>query len=553
MNKFFLAALLLTFSVAGAQTLAWGGRFGGSGEDVVLAMHTDAQGNTYTTGYFTYTADFDLTDQEYLLTTNIDFEIFLQKTAPDGSLLWAKSMGGQFGDYGTKIATDSSGNVYLTGVFQDTGDFDPGVGEFLLTATGSLDVFILKLSANGEFMWAKHFEGTDYEESNGIGIDSQDNVYVSGYFYAELDFDPNAGQHAITPSAGDGFLVKLTKDGSFIWAQAIGGPDFDLVTGMQTLPNGNVLLSGNFRGTVDFDPSDGIVELSADNGYDGIFVYQTNQDGDLLKATKVAQVENGGYGLSVAGDSQGNVFVTGYLNGQGTFETAEGTVVMTPIDFVNGYVAKINTDGSVAWARHLAGTGVTTGYIVAVNSHDDVLVNGYFNGTMTVGAITLTEESNLDTESFVVKLHNDGQFVWGTHWGGINTVDRSAMSIDPQDNILVGSAFEGTVDLDPGAAVLTAQSVDFRDMFLVKLTDESLAVAEHSTKPRLRMYPNPVTDRLYIDGIEAAAEKQFALYDALGRAVKNGTLSAEGIDTGALTAGVYHLVTGGQSYKIIKQ
>ena len=212
-KNFYLSALLLAASFVGAQTLEWGGRFGGDGEDVVLAMHTDAAGNTYTTGYFTSTADFDIRNSEYLLTTNMDFEVFLQKTAPNGSLLWAKSMGGEFGDYGTKIATDASGNVYLTGVFQAEADFDPGEEQYLLTSAGSLDIFIMKLSANGDFIWAKQFPGTEYEESNGIGVDGEGNVYVSGYFYDELDFDPGDGEHLMTPASGDGFLVKLTKDG----------------------------------------------------------------------------------------------------------------------------------------------------------------------------------------------------------------------------------------------------------------------------------------------------------------------------------------------------
>lgn len=553
MNKFFLVALLLTVSMAGAQSLEWGGRFGGAGEDVILAMHTDAVGNTYTTGYFTSTADFDLTEAEYLMTTTMDFEIFLQKTAPDGSLLWAKSMGGEFGDYGTKIATDSSGNVYLTGVFQSTADFDPGAEEFLLTAAGSLDVFILKLSPAGEFIWAKNFEGAEYEESNGIGIDSQDNVYVSGYFYAELDFDPNEGQFAITPSVGDGFLVKLTKDGSFLWAKPIGGADFDLVTGMHTRADGQVYLSGNFRESVDFDTPNGIVTLSVDNGFDGIFTCQVNPQGEFVKATKVAQVENGGYGLSVAADSQGNAFVTGYLNGAATFETEEGPVTMTPSDFINGYLAKVLPNGSVAWARHFSGTGVTTGFAVAVNSYDEVLVSGYFNGSMTLGAVTMTEESALDTESFVAKIHTDGQFAWATHFGGINTVDRAAMSIDPQNNVMVGSAFEGSVDLDPGVAVLTAEAVDFRDMFLLKLSDESLSTPEHARALQLVLHPNPATDRLFVTGYELLESPSFVLFDNLGRAVKTGSLGTGIIDLADLQAGIYHLRAAGQGYKIIKQ
>ncbi len=552
-KKIYFAALLLAAPIVGAQSLAWGGRFGGDGEDVVLAMHTDASGNTYTTGYFTNTADFDITDGEYSLTTNADYNCFIQKTAPDGSLLWAKSMGGEFGDYGTKIATDSEGNVYLTGVFQDIADFDPGENEFLLTSAGSLDIFIVKLDSHGDLVWAKQFPGTEYEESNGIGVDSDDNVYISGYFYAELDFNPGEEEYLLTPSIGDGFLVKLDKDGEFLWAQQVGGEGFDLITGMQTMPNGDVYMSGNFEGTVDFDPSDGLIFLTADPDTMGIFVYHVNTYGEFLRATKVGQAVGAGYGLSVAADSAGNAYVTGYIGGEATFVTSAGTVTMTPTEFLNGYVAKVAPDGNVAWARHLSGTGVSTGYAVAVNSTDELLLSGYFNGTMTLDAISLVKENEGDTESFVTKLDGSGNFLWATHLGGINTVDRSAMSIDPSDNILLSSAFEGIVDLDPGIDVLTAETFGFRDNFLVKLNDDNLSVPEHQNQPKLSFYPNPVQNILSVSGLSATDETGYVLYDALGRIVKNGNLSTGTIDLSAMQSGLYHLSTGNRSYKIIKE
>jgi len=550
-KKIYLATLLLTASLAGAQSLAWGGRLGGDGEDVVLAMHTDAAGNTYTTGYFTNTADFDITEGEYPLTTNSDFNCFLQKTAPNGTLLWARSMGGEFGDYGTKIATDTSGNVYLTGVFQSEADFDPGEGQFMLTSAGSLDIFVVKLNSGGEFVWAKNFPGTEYEESNGIGVDSDGNVYVSGYFYTELDFDPADGEYLLTPEVGDGFLAKLTKDGNFLWAQKIGGAGFDLATGMQVTPTGDVYVSGNFEGVVDFDGPDGLIYLTADPNTVGIFLYHADRFGDFVGATKVGQCDSAAYGLSVAVDSSGNAYVTGYMTGASTFLTSEGTVTMTPTDFINGYLARVNAEGGVDWAKHLSGTGVSTGYAVAVNSADEVLLNGYFNGTMTLGAISLTKENTGDTESYVAKINNHGGFVWAVQLGGINTVDRSAISIDPDDNILVSSAFEGAVDLDPGTETLAAESLGFRDSFLVKIGDDALSVPNYD-KPSLSFYPNPVKDVLHLSN-PPLGKTDYVLYDALGRAIKSGNLSDTQIDMSGLQAGLYHLSADGNSHKIIKR
>lgn len=554
-QKIYLtAALFLTTAIITAQSTAWTGKFGGDGEDVVLAIHSDAAGNTYTTGYFTSNCDFDITDGEYVLTTNMDFECFVQKTSADGTLMWAKSMGGAFGDYGTKITTNAEGDVYLTGVFQDTADFDPGDGEYLLTSAGSLDIFVVKLRANGDFVWAKNFPGAEYEESNGIGTDSDGNVYVSGYFYSEIDFNPGDEAYPLTPDGGDGFLVKLNKDGDFIWAQKIGGLDFDLATGMTATPNGGVYMSGNFQGTVDFDPSNGIALLSADPDTSGIFLYQVDANGDFVKAVKIGQVASAGYGLSVAVDSTGAAYVTGYIGGQGTFETTGGTVTITPVDFLNGYVAKVEANGSIVWARHLTTTMLSVGYAVAVNSHDELLVSGYFKGTMTLDEAILIQQTSNDIESFVAKLSSsDGHFIWARQCGGINIIDRAAMSVDADDNIYISSAFENVVDIDPDpAVVVTAASAGFRDNFLVKLNDGLLSVPAH-TKTSLTVYPNPVRNILHIAAAGAFDGTSYVLYDIAGREVQKGKVANNQIDFTALQTGIYQLSSAGQTFKIIKE
>lgn len=554
-NIYMTTVLLLSAAWASAQSLLWNGKFGGDGEDVVLAMHTDASGNTYTTGYFTNSCDFDITSGEYMLNTNPEFECFVQKTDPSGNLIWAKAMGGEAGDYGTKITADTAGNVYLTGVFQLTADFDPSDGEYLLTATGSLDIFVLKLDPDGNFVWARHFEGTEYEESNGIGVDASGNLYVSGYFYNALDFDPSDGEYVLTPGFGDGFLAKLTTDGDFQWAQKFGGPDFELATGMKTMPNGEVYISGNFEGSVDFDPTDEEAILTAGPGTGGIYLYHVNSDGGLIKAVKVAQVENGGYGLSVDVDSQGSAYVTGYLGGNGTFYTTGGETLMPLTEYINGYVAKVAADGSVAWAKHLKSTMVSNGYAVAANASNEVFISGYFNGTLQFDGIELTESSDGDTQSYAAKLSNDGNFVWAVQYGGINTVDRSAMSLGADGNVLLASAFEVTADINPEpAGNTTVETSGFRDSFLIKLADDVLSVPEHHLDNSMAVYPNPAKDKLYVSANAAMEGKNYTIHDTEGRLVLQGQLAiGQAIDLGALQAGLYHLSLEGKTCKVIKE
>ena len=152
--------------------------------------------------------------------------------AQDGDFIWARAMGGSINDFGYSIAVDITGNVYTTGHFYGTADFDPGPGTFNLSAAvegappyGS-DIFVSKLDSDGNFIWAKRMGGSaeEWEEGNDIIVDVTGNVYITGVFYGTADFDPGPGTFNLT-SAGyrDTFVSKLDSAGDFVWAKRIGG------------------------------------------------------------------------------------------------------------------------------------------------------------------------------------------------------------------------------------------------------------------------------------------------------------------------------------------
>src|SRR3954451_3420972 len=107
---------------------------------------------------------------------------------------WAKQMGGEGANAaGGSIAVDAAGNVYTTGDFSGTADFDPGAGTANLTsAAGSADVFVSKLDGSGNFVWARRLGGSDLDAGEGVAVDGQGNVCTTGIFSGTADFDPGA-------------------------------------------------------------------------------------------------------------------------------------------------------------------------------------------------------------------------------------------------------------------------------------------------------------------------------------------------------------------------
>ena len=212
-----------------AQDYEWAKSMGGSLGDNGYFVTTDDFGNVYTTGLFQGTADFDPDLGSYTLTSAGVFDIFVSKLDINGNFVWAKRMGGSSWDRATSIQLDNTGNVYITGYFQGTVDFDPGSGIYDLTSGGSYDIFVCKLDGNGSFLWAKNIGGSLADVGYSLTIDNSGSVYTTGYFNGTVDFDPGSGIYNLTSlGSADVFVSKLDVNGNFVWAKQMGGTNYDV-------------------------------------------------------------------------------------------------------------------------------------------------------------------------------------------------------------------------------------------------------------------------------------------------------------------------------------
>ena len=234
-NRNFLKVLITSllfssgFSSAKAQGLEWVAPFQGESEEIPYDIAVDLSGNVLTTGYIEGGTDFDPSEGELNLTAVDEEDIFISKLDGEGNLVWARRIGGENSELGYGIDTDGEGNVIVTGFFQGSVDFDPGEDEFILTTPPSSDVFVLKLSPDGNFLWAKSFSGVLDEIGFDITVDESGNLYITGEFGGTVDFDPGPGVFEIASvDARDVFVVKLDQDGDLDWARSFGGDSQDV-------------------------------------------------------------------------------------------------------------------------------------------------------------------------------------------------------------------------------------------------------------------------------------------------------------------------------------
>ena len=357
----------------------WAHSFGdGSGYGIT----TDTFGNVYVTGEFTGITDFDPGPDTYFLSSNdngYDNDIFVLKLNTDGSFLWAKNMGGSTFNRGCGIAVDNFGNVYTTGYIYGMVDFDPGPEVYNLNSEGSRDIFISKLNSVGEFVWAKKIGGQSHDSSFSITLDSNNNVYTTGYFDATVDFDPGPDQFYLTAlGERDQFISKLSSDGNFVWAKNVGG--FLAEAWGRSIAideSGNVYTTGHYIGMVDFDPGLGIYNLASlsTDLYD-IFVLKLDTNGGYLWAKPIGGLGND-LGLAIALDKYRNVYITGRFEGTVDFDPGPGIYNLISIDR-DIYVLKLNTNGSMIWVGSFVGNYVSAAQSITIDDWDNIYTTGNF-------------------------------------------------------------------------------------------------------------------------------------------------------------------------------
>ena len=387
-----------------------------------------------------------------------------------GALLWAKGMGGTGLDVGYRIAVDSNGNVYTTGFFSGTADFDPGAGISNLISAGSNDIFVSKLHSSGDFVWVKSMAGTGGDEGHDITVDSSGNVYNAGFFSGTVDFDPGTGTANLT-SAGssDIFISKLDNSGNFIWAKSMGGTGFDNVYCITLDSSGNVYTSGAFSGIVDFDPGAGVANL-ASAGSSDIFVSKLDSSGDFVWAkTMGGTSDDGGNGITV--DSSGNLYTSGVFSGTADFDPGAGTSNLTSTGSVNIFVSKLNSNGNFVWAKSIGGTNDDYGFGIALDTSGNVYTSGAFSGIVDfdpdAGISNLASAGGGDI--FVSKLNNNGDFVWAKNMGGTAQDSGHGITVNSSGNIYTTGFFQGIADFDPNIDILNLTSAGDGDIFISKL------------------------------------------------------------------------------------
>jgi hypothetical protein len=201
-----------------AGNLIWVRALGEPLVEYGLGITTDLFGNVLVTGQFSGTLDFDPSPQTFYLASQGGSDIFILKLDPAGNFLWAQSMGGPGYDFGNGIVTDILGNVWVTGNFYSSVDFDPDTAaNFTLTALGGKEIFLLKLDLNGDFIFVKRIGGALDDNCYSLAYNISGYLLLSGNYNGVVDFDPGPGVTSLSSQDVSVLILKIVLSGNLIW------------------------------------------------------------------------------------------------------------------------------------------------------------------------------------------------------------------------------------------------------------------------------------------------------------------------------------------------
>jgi len=560
MKKIVLSLVLISVTgIVGAQVPNhhWTRTANGGSSAEGKCIAVDDFGNVYTAGEFGSTSDFDNSAGVFNLTSNGSNDVFIVKTSAQGAFIWAMNVGGSGTDIPSELVLDPSGNLYITGTFAGTADFNPAAGVANLTSAGMTDVFVLKLSSDGAYVWAKNIGGTENDEGNAIDIDDFDGtVFVCGSFRNTVDFDPNAGTVNATSNGGsDIFMLKLSPEGNYLTSKTIGSISADrgrdIVIDVTT---GDQFMTGSYGGNTDFDPGAPVVELTGSND---VFVLKLDVDNDFVFAKKMGGVAVD-EGRNIDIDPNGFIYVHGSFISTCNFDPNGGTTNVTSNGGDDVFVVQLSAAGALNWVRTFGSTGTEDFMDMDVNSSGTIYLTGEMANSMDanpdlVATSMLTKLGAEDT--YIISLASNGNFNWATSYGAAEPSAYTrgyGICADDMDYVFITGSFKFTVDFDPNVATNNFTAVSGSDIWYQKLGNGTNNLNENHLLSGITISPNPSNGMVVLTTDILLSNAEIKISNLRGEIVQRmNNISGEQllIDLEKQSSGVYFVEVTMQDFK----
>jgi hypothetical protein len=527
----------------------------------------------YVAGTFAGTADFDPGPGTAELTSFGGFDIFIQKLDTNGNFIWVKQFGGPSDDgmvtpdfpfngfpdpLGLTINVTDVGDLVMSATFTDSIDANPDENNelwFRSEVEGLTACLAAKITSNGEMEWARR---TSSANSNvySSDVNTQGEIYLAGNFsfWTPVDFDPSPLQEYFLESdAYDIFIQKLTSSGDLDWViQFPNASNGDHVF-IELDNNGDIVFSGTFHDTVDFDPGLSEFILIEQNATgEATFVCKLSDNAEFIWSGAIQNQGGGGYDRLVV-DDLNNIYFSQVITQQTDVDLTTDTLYIEgDVQFPVSFVVKYSLTGDLIWAQGVPSTWPQT---LAIG--EQLWIAGRNSDQADFNPGPAVEPGTAMDDAYVLSLDSSGQFRWVHGFSTSSLVEVRSLE-------RVGSSIFGTGFSSDGIADCSPEAPDValgEDMFVFKWNDAFLvgnSDMQSADYSGVLVYPNPSAGTFYVE-FENPTRFESRIYSNLGQLCYSQTHEPAmrvPLQLGT-TPGVYQVVlifsNKTETFKVVKQ
>lgn len=581
-SKNFTLILLLVAGMVNAQTLEWASSIGSNYTDRALCVIIDNQGNKYIGGQFNDTVDFDLGAGSAIAISKPDAigrgSAYVLKLDANDNFVKVLTFGNPASPNYVGVSAmgkDASGNLFLSGYYSNTTDFNPDTAVTNnLTATASNNIFLVKLDANESFLWAKQwknnyaegeFNGTK-EEGVAMAIDADGNVLLTSRFKGTVDFDPDTSSYNITSNGQQGYVMKLDNNGKFLWTKILVA---DTSAGTLVYPrsisadaSGNLYISGDFIGTIDFNP-DSTASNNLTSSFQSGFLLKLAPNGSYQWAKKMGNLDSSpissfNFANAVTVDGASNIVLAGSFMGS----VSMGSTTLVSNGYSDIFIAKLDASGNYLWAKSIGNTWDSDKATrMTVDAANNIYVAGIFRGNLDFnpGANSNLISSNGGEDAFLLKLNTNGGFEWAKTFGGAGS-DELIYGVAAKDNsVLAVGGFTVQMSCDnEGSYYINAaylgSGTERHDGWVAKINQGATGIEDVTTNFQFTLYPNPASSTFTIELPHySSGDAKLTMFDIHGKRVNEVDLTEPitNVSLDGLSKGMYFArVANGSSYAV---
>jgi hypothetical protein len=353
----------------------------------------------------------------------------------------------------------------------ESNETDPFLG-----LVDAWDICTVSVGADG---WAKTWGGEHRDSAWSVSVASNGNIFIGGTMEYPQDLDPGPDitwfpNEYVYDDCIAGYLSKFSPDGDLLKAICLGpGSEYANIYKTVVDEQDNILISGTFNKTVDFDPGDGAVYLPAVTDGD-VFFCKYNEDLNLIWANSLPIEYQPQYGYfsdlwDIAVDPYENSYLAGNFFQTMDFDPGPGEDIH---DGPGMYIISYDPGGQKNWVQSISSPNIElTGLSFAdLNGNDSIITAGSFVNTVEVdpGPGSFQLSSNGHSDAFISIYKDNGDFDKAISWGGTENEEVADIAVDSIGNIFCVGRFKGTVDFNPGPEVDEKISVGNYDFFMCK-------------------------------------------------------------------------------------